>query len=437
MIDAPVAQDESAESAETAPADPDSTDTLAAKDKTEEPVPADPEPAEMNDAPAAADETEESAPTDRKPDEEPFITDETEGHAPVDAKPAGEPSAKAESQPSKPDDLSEPAVEVEAGVDQRFAENGVPDTKTSEEAPPTETNGTGPEKGIDEQSTSAVANGDTGVETKATDHDTPASILEKGILYFLFRGRVGVDDPQDVKDIARSFLLMRPLPHDARLGAGPIGDAGNCRLLALPKKVLPSSGKDRFLSFVEKSKTSFADLKNSFSASEYETKTLGTRHMPAMTPLGEAVYAMTTTGRVSHLAYILTIPDQLSEVQKDIGLKERGSFIISTKNPETPAPAGASLPKGPEYPKEILEEFCGLRWTPTQPKHLEFANAQILMIGESHGIDNATKIQPEDEKKDKDTPLEEIEKLEGEDEIRVRHLNGEFVSLCFSSQLTI
>lgn len=185
------------------------------------------------------------------------------------------------------------------------------------------------------------------------EDETPASILEKGIIYFFFRGRVGIDDPSSVSDIARSYMVLRPLPHGARLGEGEIGDAGNCRLLALPKKVLPVSGKDRFMVFVEKTQMSFKDLKDTFlSASDYTTKTAGTRHTPAATPVGEGIYAITTTGQASHLAYILTIPTKLSEVQQDVGLRERGSFITSTKNPKYPGPANARLPQGPDYPEE-------------------------------------------------------------------------------------
>jgi hypothetical protein len=191
------------------------------------------------------------------------------------------------------------------------------------------------------------------VESTEREDETPSSILEKGIIYFFFRGRVGIDDPSGVDDIARSYMVLRPLPHGAKLGEGEIGDAGNCRLLALPKKVLPVSGKDRFMVFVEKTKMSFKDLKDQFlSASDYETKTAGTRHSPAATLAGEGVYAITTTGRESHLAYILTIPGELSEVQNDIGLRERGSFIASTRNPNYSAPANASLPQGPNYPKK-------------------------------------------------------------------------------------
>ena len=62
---------------------------------------------------------------------------------------------------------------------------------------------------------------------------------------------------------------------------------------------------------------------------------------------------------------------------------------------------------------------------PLQPKLLNFENTQFLAIGEGVGeIGKATEQQGNDEKQDKDTPLEEMEKLEHEDEIRVQHLKG-------------
>ena len=192
-------------------------------------------------------------------------------------------------------------------------------------------------------------------ESSERDDSTPSSILEKGIIYFFFRGRVGIDEPSEVGDLARSYIVLRPLPHGAKLGEGAIGDAGNNRLLALPKKVLPKSPRDRFMIFVEKANTTMDDIKNNhLKSSDYETKTAGARHTPAATPVAEGVYAITITGRESHLAYILTIPAELSEVQEDVGLKERGSFITSVKNPQYSGPAGANLPQGPEYSKEYV-----------------------------------------------------------------------------------
>lgn len=178
----------------------------------------------------------------------------------------------------------------------------------------------------------------------------PSNILEKGIIYFFIRGRVGIDEPSSVDDIRRSYIVLRPLSKDAKLGEGTIDDAGNSRLIAIPKKVLPSSGRDRWIAFVEKSHASFQTLKDEFiSASDYVTKTAGVRHTPAATPVAEGTYAITTTGRESHLAYMITLPDSLGEVQREIGLKEKGSFIVSTRNPQYEAPKGTSLPQGPNY----------------------------------------------------------------------------------------
>ena len=195
---------------------------------------------------------------------------------------------------------------------------------------------------------------DTAVnQSSEREMSTPSSILEKGIIYFFFRGRVGIDEPSEVDDLARSYIVLHPLPRGAKLSDGPLGDAKNLRVLALPKKVLPKGPNDRFMVFVEKSKANLEDLKKEFlSASDYDTKTAGPRHTPAATPIGEGVYAITSTGRESHLAYILTIPQELSEVQKDIGLEAKGSWVTSVKNPQHKGPAQAQLPKDPEFPQE-------------------------------------------------------------------------------------
>jgi hypothetical protein len=47
-----------------------------------------------------------------------------------------------------------------------------------------------------------------------------------------------------------------------------------------------------------------------------------------------------------------------------------------------------------------------------------------LLIGESYGLDHATEALDWDPKHEKETLLEEMEKLEGKDEIRVKYLKG-------------
>jgi hypothetical protein len=103
----------------------------------------------------------------------------------------------------------------------------------------------------------------------------PSSILERGVMYLFFRARVGVENPQGIEDVARSYMVLRPLPLGTQLCEGPLEDSGDARLLALPKTVLPTSSKDQFLFFIEKTKTTVKEIREYFAINEYATKTAG------------------------------------------------------------------------------------------------------------------------------------------------------------------
>lgn len=181
-----------------------------------------------------------------------------------------------------------------------------------------------------------------------------SNILEKGIIYFFFRPRVNVDDPHGMGDVARSFFVLRPTPLGAELNEnqGPVDKDARCRLLILPKKKFPTSRGEREMGFVEKGGQSMKDLHDSFiAARHYETATRGERSTEEARPYAEGVYAITSTKRASHLAYVLTIPSELGEIQENFGLRERGSWILQSKNPKYPSPSFAQLPKQPEYPE--------------------------------------------------------------------------------------
>ncbi|KAI4726070.1 hypothetical protein E4T49_06149 [Aureobasidium sp. EXF-10728] len=267
------------------------------------------------------------------------------------------------------------------------------------------------------------------VESKDRAEQMPSNIQEKGIIYFFTRGRVGIDDPQSVQDLQRSYFVLRPLPTGAKLGDGAIEDVKNNRLFALPKKVFPKGPSDKFMVFVERAKASMDELKKDFfQSSEYETKTAGNRTTHPITPIGEGVYAITSAGTraESHLAYMLTIPQEPGQMQEDVGIRSKGSFVLSLKNPEAKGPSYATLDQPAEFPKDVIEDFRGRNWMPAQPKHLDYANAQLLMIGESLDDSHALEATSKDQKSDdKETPQEEIEKLEHEDELRVEHLKGD------------
>ncbi|KAI5210046.1 hypothetical protein E4T39_00473 [Aureobasidium subglaciale] len=282
-----------------------------------------------------------------------------------------------------------------------------------------------------ESKESKISKGEDGAveESKDRAEQMPSNILEKGIIYFFTRGRVGIDDPQSVQDLQRSYFVLRPLPKGAKLGDGAIGDVKNNRLFALPKKVFPKGPNDKFMVFVERAKASMEELKKDFfQHSEYQTKTAGDRTTHPITPMGEGVYAITATGTrsESHLAYMLTIPQEPGQMQEDVGIRSKGSFVLSLKNPTIKGPSYATLDQPAEFSKDIIDDFRGRSWMPAEPKHLDFNNAQLLMIGESlddsHALEATSKDKNSD---DKETPQEEIEKLEHEDELRVEHLKGD------------
>ncbi|KAF2635808.1 tetrapyrrole biosynthesis, uroporphyrinogen III synthase [Massarina eburnea CBS 473.64] len=237
---------------------------------------------------------------------------------------------------------------------------------------------------------------DTVQDSSQREKELPSSILEKGVIYFFTRNRVSVEEAESVGDLQRTYFVLHY-----------------------------TCSNDRFMAFVEKAQTTIQELKDDFfKGSDYETKTSGTRHVDPVTPIAEGVYAITRTEDTStHLAYAITIPSDLGEVQEDLGIRPQGSFVINVKNPERPGPASANLPQGPDFPKEIIEEFRNLAWAKVKPKYLDFPNAQILLIGEE--LESGTEPTTKDQRHGKEEPAAELERLEHEDEVRVEHLRGD------------
>ena len=59
-------------------------------------------------------------------------------------------------------------------------------------------------------------------EDKQREEAQPSNVLEKGVIYFFTRGRVGVEDPDSVQDIARSYFVLRPLAAGAKITDGAV-----------------------------------------------------------------------------------------------------------------------------------------------------------------------------------------------------------------------
>ncbi|KAE8350716.1 esterase-like activity of phytase-domain-containing protein [Aspergillus coremiiformis] len=311
----------------------------------------------------------------------------------------------------------EPNEEQAAGAEEKQTEGDVEEKKEEPEREENEPRGPDAEqeKTADEQEKPTAHGDELGVpKSPEREATVPSNILEKGLIYFFYRARVNVAEPHSVADVARSFIVLRPTPLGAALdqAQGSLEAGAKCRLMLLPKKKFPTSGRERDMGFVEKAGQTMKELQENFIAGEeYQTSTGSERSVPEAKPYAEGVYAITSTKRASHLAYILTIPTDVGPLQEDFGLHARGSWIMQSKNPQYPGPSYAQLPKDPEYPESVREQFQDHRWAPLTPEFIDYANAQFLMIG---GATNDL---------DKEPPGEELEKLEEEDKERLESLN--------------
>ena len=111
--------------------------------------------------------------------------------------------------------------------------------------------------------------------TDENEPETASSILEKGIIYFFFKERVGVEEPQGIQDVARSYIVLRPISIDSKVETSSLNDSRHARLLVLPKKMLPKKHGRGFLAFVKTPASSLEDLREELSGREYDTKTRG------------------------------------------------------------------------------------------------------------------------------------------------------------------
>ncbi len=93
-----------------------------------------------------------------------------------------------------------------------------------------------------------------------------------------------------------------------------------------------------------------------------------------------------------------------------------------------------------DYTSRILDEFRSeadhfraLRWIGTTPQHLDYANAQFLLIGENSGIEKAVQGNERDQKPgNKDETMDEINTLEEEDLTRMKNLGEDDSSAIFA-----
>jgi hypothetical protein len=214
-------------------------------------------------------------------------------------------------------------------------------------------------------------------------------ILEYGDIYFFYRPKVGSQEVKSIDDVRRFFMVTAPEE------TTPKRDKEKThrqlyRLFVIGKKSLPEIRKSEARS----SERYWARVGGIFERPEDLTKELLSdefRKGDMARPVGEGKYAILKHQNHSELAYILELPKEPGEAQKELGIEKEASYIVTVINPTKPVPEGyPSADQSAQYPNSIQLEFRdGENFIPlTRNMELvNYQNAQIILIGAREGKD--------------------------------------------------
>jgi hypothetical protein len=111
----------------------------------------------------------------------------------------------------------------------------------------------------------------------------------------------------------------------------------------------------------------------------------------AARPVGEGKYAIVKHQDHAELAYVLEMPEEPGEAQRELGIEKEASYIVSIINPKVPVPAGyPSSEEPPNYPESILKEFGdneNFISLARDLRFIDFQNAQMILVGAREGRD--------------------------------------------------
>jgi hypothetical protein len=191
--------------------------------------------------------------------------------------------------------------------------------------------------------------------------------------------------------ILDAFLWLLPLKNQKILKKEN-GDKNQFyRLFVIGKKSLPEIRKSE----ARASERYWARVGGIFNDPNELTKDLLSDEFSkgdAARPVGEGKYAIVRYRNHAELAYILEMPKEPGEAQKELGIAKEASNVISVINPKKrPAPTGyPSTEEQPKYPPEVLNEFSETEnfvSLAKDTKFIDYQNAQIILIGAREGRD--------------------------------------------------
>ena len=254
------------------------------------------------------------------------------------------------------------------------------------------------------------------------DQEATVEVLEKGDIFFFYRPKAKViddgsgGDVKSIEDIRRFFMVTATAANteneqqqqfDGTNSKTPKeGESPRYRLFVIGKKSLPeirtteARRSERYWSKVGGIFENPQELTGELLSDEF-------RKGDAARAVGEGKYAIVKHQDHAELAYVLEIPEEPGEAQRELGIENEASYIVSIINPKVPVPAGyPSSEEPPNYPESILKEFGeneNFISLARDLRFINFQNAQMILVGAREGRDVIQKEFGIDIKEEKET----------------------------------
>ena len=254
------------------------------------------------------------------------------------------------------------------------------------------------------------------------NQEATAEVLEKGDIFFFYRPKAKViddgsgGDVKSIEDIRRFFMVTATAANteneqqqqfDGTNSKTPKeGESPRYRLFVIGKKSLPEIRTTE----ARRSERYWAKVGGIFENPQELTGELLSdefRKGDAARAVGEGKYAIVKHQDHAELAYVLEIPEEPGEAQRELGIEKEASYIVSIINPKVPVPAGyPSSEEPPNYPESILKEFGeneNFISLARDLRFINFQNAQMILVGAREGRDVIQKEFGIDIKEEKET----------------------------------
>ncbi|MGB7664571.1 MAG: hypothetical protein WBL67_17705 [Nitrososphaeraceae archaeon] len=211
---------------------------------------------------------------------------------------------------------------------------------------------------------------------------TQSTILEQGDIFFFYRPKVRSENVESIEDVRRFFVVLAPESKNLY------------RLLVIGKKSLPEIRESEARS----SERYWARVGGIFDDPTQLTKELLSKEFregDMARLVGEGKYAIVDHSNHTELAFVLELPKELGEAQKELGIEKEASYIITVINPKMPR-REEYLPRtgeAPKYPESVLNDFGNdENFVPLSRnlRFIDYQNAQIILIGAREGKDTLT-----------------------------------------------